>query len=207
VAAGVVFFIGGTFMKLFSNRIFIFIFAFIFGISAALGVSQLIQGKNEKAKSPSFSMNSDPSEFFDDFFNEDFFGRSRDPFEEMRRMQKQLLNQFDQPDQFQGSFDEWYKGRFGGGDFAEIKQREDDQFVYYDIDLNGKTPKELKVDVKDGQISINGKFESEVDGKDSSSHYFSSSFHRSFPAPSHVDTQNFKMNQEENKIVLKFSKR
>ena len=59
---------------------------------------------------------------FDRFFNDDFFGRSGDPFKEMQRMREGMLKQFNQ-EEGGGLFDSWYKRKFGGGNAADISQR------------------------------------------------------------------------------------
>jgi len=143
--------------------------------------------------------------FLDNFFNRDFFEKSRDPFEEMRRMRKEMNDLFKEEEDFGGSFNHWYQDKFGGGDLSDLKQREDDQFVYYDISIQGNKPKELKIDVKDEMISISGKFEEQTSTNESNS-FVSSNFQRTFPAPNGVNSKNYTIEQEENKIILKFPK-
>lgn len=67
-----------------------------------------------------------PKSFFDEFFNEDFFGRSRDPFEEMRRMQKRF-----------------------GGEVGELKQREEQgTSSYYSSSFQRSFPIPPRVDAE-----------------------------------------------------------
>ena len=117
-----------------------------------------------------------------------------------------MLKQFGEQDEFRGSFRNWFQKRFGDGDVGDIKQREDEEFVYYDIELRDETPKELKVEVHDGQMSISGQIET-MQNEQGSKNYMSRTFHRSFPVPGNVDGESFKMTQEGEKIVIKFQKR
>jgi HSP20 family molecular chaperone IbpA len=191
-----------------SNRAVIFVLSFIFGGLFFLGINHFYKQKvSSQRMSLPFAINQGKSDdFFNKFFNNDFFDRSRDPFEEMRRMQKQMLQGLNSPDELQGGFDSWFQNRFGGGNVNEIKQREDDKYVYYDIDLNNQSPKELQVEVKDGQVNISGKFETKSQNGNENS-VMSSSFHRSFPVPPNVEADKFLTEQENNKIVLKFPKK
>lgn len=118
-----------------------------------------------------------------------------DPFAQMQKMQEQMMNQFGQGNHFQ----------IQTNDLGEMKQREDADNIYLDIELNQLKPKTMNVEIVDGQIVIQGQLESKNE-EGSSSTYFSSSFHRSFPIPDGVDAQKFKMNQENDKIVIQFPK-
>lgn len=144
--------------------------------------------------------------FLNDFFNDDFFSRRTDPFEEMRRMRERMTKHFDQDDGGGGGlFDDWWKQRFGGGDSGEIKQREDKNYVYYDLYTKDLNPEKLKVKVEKGQITIDGQIEKKSEEGNNQS-FFSSSFHRSFPVPSEVDGNKVKIEQEKDRLVLKFPK-
>lgn len=117
-----------------------------------------------------------------------------DPFDDIKQMKTQMFNQFNRLDNFQDDI------------AGAMKEREDDKYIYYEIDTENQTPKELKVNVQGGQLSITGKIESKNESDDSSS-FYSSSFHRSFPVPENVDADKMRMEQENNKIVLKFPKK
>lgn len=119
--------------------------------------------------------------FFDDLFKQD-------PFEQFNRMQSQMFNQFEPAIAS-----------------TEMSQTEDDKYINLNIDLQGLKPKNLNIEVKNGQVSINGELE-QNNQSDHSSSYFSSSFHRSFPAPDGVDAANYSVEQKEGKIIVKFPK-
>lgn len=120
---------------------------------------------------------------FDQFYNDDFFNTSNDPFESMRKMREQMEKQFDSPQKGSGIFDSWFEKRFGGGNAEEITKREDSDFVYYDVKVNGLDQDKVKVSVSNGVISISGKTENKSDAE-GTSHFYSSTFQRSFPASS-----------------------
>ena len=149
--------------------------------------------------------NNKMTSLFDQFYNDDFFDRSLDPFEDMRKMRERILRDFDNPEESTGAFDSWFQKKFGGGSVGDIKKREDSSFVYYDISTKGLDPKKLKVKVENNQISISGETENKSEG-DHSETYSKSSFHRSFPAPGHVDAEKVHIEQLADKLVLKFPK-
>jgi len=171
------------------NRIVIVVVAFSFGGISVWGLTRYMDHQKSKNET-SFLRPSLPTEtqkFFKNFFNDDFFSESQDPFAEMRRIQRQMQEQFVQTPTH------------------EIKQREDDQFLYYEIDLHKQSPKEVKVDVKDGQVFISGQIESK-ENEDGSSRYYSSTFNRSFPVPEGTDGNNYTLEKEGQNIVIKFPK-
>lgn len=175
------------------------IFFFIIGvaITSAYWKQKPFRNMHTEAQfGPSFN-----SSFFDGLFNDDFFGKSKNPFAEMQRMQRQMLKEFNEPDVFQNSFNNWYKNKFGGGNIYELTQREDENFIYYEIQLEGLHPQKVDVDVKDGQVFISGSAEATT--KDS---LVESTFQRSFPVPPNVDANKLTMEQQESKMIIKFPK-
>lgn len=150
---------------------------FLLGGATVWGIDYYVAKKLEE-KRPSIAQNHRP---FEHFFKDDFFNPNKDPFQELRRLRQEM--------------NAW-------SDFA---QREDDKYVYYELDLKGQKPKKVEVEVKDGQVSITGQVEQKRED-DNNSSFFSSSFHRSFPAPGNVDGEKFQMEQEGNKIIIKFPK-
>ena len=186
-----------SFKSIVTHRIFIALVSFLVG-AVAFWAYQRAADKNRVSQDQSRLTSED--EFLNDFFNKDFFDRSRDPYEEMRRMRERMLDQFGDRDG--GAFDDWYKGRFGGGDVGEVTQREDKDFLYLEINLNGQTPKNFNVNVENGQVVISG----ETEDKKPDGSLISSRFERSFPVPSGVDAEKFKLEQESGKIIIKFPK-
>lgn len=83
----------------------------------------------------------------------------------------------------------------------QIKTREDEQFVYMELDLDSFDKKSLSAKVENGNVIIEGNQKSDENGSSMSSH-----FYQSFPAPAGTDTAKVDMNYENNKLILKFPK-
>lgn len=148
---------------------------------------------------------------FDSFFDDDFFRSSKSPFEEMEKMRDRMMKGFESylDDSKGGIFDSWFKKRFGGGKPGDIKQREDDDFIYYDIFIKDLSNQKLDIQVQDGQIKISGTIEKKSGNKDdkgSSSQFYSSTFHRSFPVPYGVDDSRVQIERDGEKIIIKLPK-
>jgi HSP20 family molecular chaperone IbpA len=158
---------------------------------------------------PAPSAEENSESFYDQLFNADFFNRSKDPFAEMDRMHKQLMKDFNSGGLSEDFFGSWYKKKFGGGEAAEIKQREDKDYVYYDISIAGIDPRNLHVNVDDRQVNISGTEEKKTENKtdnNSEESYFSTKFERSFPAPQGTDPSKVEIQHEKDKVILKFPK-
>ncbi len=189
-------------MKLLQSKIVFGMGGLILGAALMFGAQLLVKERYVLRSPIASAKQMEP--LFDQFFNDDFFGRSRDPFEEMRRMRAGMLKQFDS-NEGGGIFDSWFRKKFGGGNAADIKQREDAHFVYYDISVEGLKPEKVTVKVENGQVAISGQVERKSEQEGSNS-YFSSSFHRSFPAPLNVDANKAQIEQQKDRLVVKFPK-
>lgn len=188
-----------------SNRIILAVLFFAIGGATDLALNKYIYKKSKAAHDMSDVSEIEKSHsFFDNFYNDDFFGQSKNPFEEMRRMQSQMFKHFREESNFQDYFDNWYKNKFGG-EMAEIKQTEDENYIYYDLDLKDQAPKDIKVEVKDHQIYISAETEIRSEDKNSVTSS-SSSFRRSLPAPLGVDANKYQIEQQDKKIRIKFPK-
>lgn len=192
------------------NRVFLSLFFF----SAGLGVAFAYEKNFSQLKSPVASESArvaqspaqdDLEAVFDGLFNDDFFRQSGDPFTQMRRMREQMLKNFPQPNGAGSPFDSWFEKKFGGGSVAELNQREDDKFVYYDIAIQGLAENKVKVNVSDGQVEISGEVTKKSESGNQAS-VFTSTFHRSIPVPVGVDANKAELNQEKDRIVVKFPK-
>ncbi len=149
--------------------------------------------------------------FFDKNFDQDFFGESSSPFKQMEKMRENMQRLFE--DNFNDSFDNkyfdnWFDGRFGGS-VSDIGESEDDEYIYYRIELEGIDKNNFKIDVTDGQLNISGVIDKL--SEDSSNGSFSKSrlrksFNRSFPVPSGVDADKVEFETKENELIVKFPK-
>ena len=171
----------------FSKKIVIAILFFLIGLATGWSLHGP-QSHSQKTSSREFS---EPRSFsINSLFDDDFFSPNQDPFEEMRRLQKQMKNSLGDSQQL-----------------GQLSEHEDDESIIYELSLpQDQTPQKLQVDVKNGQVIISASIESKKD-QDGLQSSISSSFHRSFPAPTGVDAEHFKLEQSENKIILKFPKK
>jgi HSP20 family molecular chaperone IbpA len=125
---------------------------------------------------------------FNDAFEDD---DAMDPFVQMQRMQQEMM-----------------RGMAPGGGLGqragEVQEREDDQFVYYDIHVKGVDQNKLKVNIENGQISISGEIIFIPEGEQEGG--MVSKFHRTFPAPPQTDAEKVQVESSKDKITLKFPK-
>ena len=220
--------------KFLSSKIFLVIVFFIAGIAVTLAVqkaglkksaSMQIENTGKDFKDPYFSQFDDlmkkfsnPAQkghFFDNYFNDDFFNRSDDPFQKMDQFRQKMSEQFKDleksfhHDSFDNKFKRWFKNRFGGGNASDITTREDDRFVYYELNTGNLSPQNLKIDIKDNMVKITGKTirtkENKENGVKSSSQYYSS-FYRVLPVPGGTNADKAKVNVKNHKIIIKFPK-
>ncbi len=103
-----------------------------------------------------------------------------------------------------GLFDSW-SGMGEATGTGEMKKREDQQFVYYEVAVKGLKQEKINVEVQDHQLNVSGQIEEETQG-DHSKSYVSSSFHRSFPVPAHVDPSSVQTEYRGGKLIIKFRK-
>lgn len=151
---------------------------------------------------------------FDSLFDDEFFGSS-DPFADMKKMREQMDKRMEtfgiKPHSMMNPFDSWFSDKFGGGSVHDISKREDDGFVYYDIQIKDLNSTSINTQIENGYITISGTVEKksgsgeEYDGTSSQSVY-QSTFSRTFPLPENVDGNKMEMIPEKDKIVLKFPK-
>lgn len=150
---------------------------------------------------------------FDTLFADDFSAQ-REPFDEMKKMRKQMEEQMksfeDKSHVMSNPFDSWFSDKFGGGTIDDISKREDENFVYYDVKVDDVNSTSINTKVEKGYITIGGTTEkkSNADGKGSGSSQsvFKSSFNRTFPLPENVDEKKLQMLTDKNVITLKFPK-
>lgn len=181
----------------FTNRFFIFTMSTILGASSMWVYDHYINSTSGDAKKIESKTLSDKSEnIFDDFFAQKY-----DPFEDMRRMQKKIFEQFDRESAWNKVFSHNKNNFTNEIKSTQITRREDKDNIYFDVDLDGQKANEFNVNVKNGQINISGKVEQKQENAESRS-VFQSRFQQSFPAPPDVDADKFKVTEENQKIVI-----
>jgi len=139
--------------------------------------------------------------------DDDVFGQGRDPFQEMERLQRQMMKNFARVptdgDENNGFHLYFQNGGAGAAvSSGEMKMREDEKYVYYDIDMGGATPTNFNVKVEDSFVTVTGTVEKKTDTTS-----VSSSFERSFPAPANTDARKVEFDNQNGKIILKFPKK
>lgn len=164
-------------------------------------------------------------QLFNDFFDDQFFGSREkvyDPFEEMKRMREKFRRHFNNNfgnhpksqttpedlDDFDSIFDGWYGQHFGGS-LGDIKSREDNNFVYYDIEVEGLDKNTVDIKVENGAVKISGKTTVEnekVDKNGTQQEASLTQFSRSIPVPDNVDASKVDITSKDNIIILKFPK-
>lgn len=99
---------------------------------------------------------------FDSLFDDNFFNQN-DPFEEMKRMRKQMEKRMEEFGPSRRSmtnpFDPWFSDKFGGGTINDITKREDNDFVYYDIQVDDVNATSINTKIENGYITITGSLE------------------------------------------------
>lgn len=195
-------------VRFLQSRVLIGLICFVFGLAAMFATQKVTDKRTAQLQSPP-SLKADNSsgmeQLLDNFYDDRFFDHSNDPFDQMRKMREKMMKQFEQPQIGGDVFDSWYQKKFGGGNVGEVKRREDDKFVYYEISVKGLNKEKLNVKVSNGQINISGQTETKSE-TGSSSTLLSSSFHRSFPVPAEVDANKVQMENTDDRIVIKFPK-
>jgi HSP20 family molecular chaperone IbpA len=170
------------------NKLIYLVIFLLGGIVFATGTKLYLDSKNRPAEvvvqeSPKPKKKS----FFERFFDEDFF--NDEVFEKMA--------------------DQMAMGMVDVGQVGRLETSENDQYVIYEIFLDQVDKNSLKIDIKEGQITLSGqsRFEKENQGQFGTSKSVSiSSFTRSFPAPQGVKTEEVQIENKENSIILKFPK-
>ena len=136
-----------------------------------------------------------------------------DPFSDMDNVRKMFKRFFDDPSSeehklFDNLFNELYGKQFGGS-VGEIKKREDDKFVYYEVEIEGMDENAVNIKVEEGRIDITGKvrIEKKSESKNvKSSRKYISNFSRTIPVPDYVDPDRVQTESKETMIILKFPK-
>ena len=147
---------------------------------------------------------------FDDFFNDDFFKNHLDPFEEMNRMRKHMQDSLDSFNKgFENSFEGWFSNRFGGGSAQDFQTREDEDFIYYDIEVEGLNGQDVNVKIENKNVTVAGNIQKTEEKEDQGfkrKESYSSSFQRRFPVPGDVDSDNAQVDVKKERIIIKFPK-
>ena len=154
-------------------------------------------------------------EFMDDFFSRPFFDHSRDPFSEMERMRNRIdeeLRDLQRPQQgslFGNRFDRWFGDRFGNRSAGNITMREDDDYIYYELNLGDEVDGETDVTVEDGVITISGRTEARTEssrGGTSVESRSAATFLQKFPLPPGTDPASVHVEDADGTVTIRIGK-
>lgn len=145
--------------------------------------------------------------------SQDFFSKD-DPFAEMKQLRDQFQSRIDlssdKNKQSKNPFDSWFSEKFGGGSINDISQREDDHYIYYDINIGDVKSTSVKTKIQNGFLTVSGVQEKKNNLDDKGNQvesYFKTEFSRTIPLPKNLDYKKMEMTSEKNMIELKFPKK
>lgn len=157
----------------------------------------------------------DHQNLFDDFFDDDFFQRFNNPFQEMDSFRKKMKDYFGHltipsiQDDFQNHFESWFNSRFGENNTADIQIKEDDNHIYYTLQVDHLNDQNVKVDIKDKHVIISAQIEQEQrlekNGMNRQGRYTSRYF-RSFPAPDNITPDKTEVAVKGDQVSIRFEK-
>ncbi|MEX2488761.1 MAG: Hsp20 family protein [Pseudomonadales bacterium] len=143
-------------------------------------------------------------EIFDDMFDDDFFRRSRDPFQEMERLQDEISKRFDRNrSRFESMFDDWFSRQFGDFPPNSIALKEDDEHFYYELEIGENDVANIDVEIENKMIEINATTQSSSNSGERSY----AEINQRFPLPPGVDPASIEVTHENQKIVISLRKK
>ncbi len=141
---------------------------------------------------------------------EDSFFDNGDPFAAMEKMREKMLKGFGQFDDLSDNFFGAKNSGFSNRQSYSLNQKETNESLIYEINLkDGVDGKSVDIKVENGLVTISGQTKTENEAQDEvQSSFFSSSssFSQSFSLPEYVDTENVRIKNHKNKIILTFPK-
>ncbi len=127
----------------------------------------------------------------------------RDLFQEMDDMFRDDFFAQETPG-FSKPFDSLVMKNFGGG-LQDFQQKEDDKYVYYELQIEDLKSTSLETKVEKGYLTVKGTLEKK-ESEDGMEKTMQSHFERTFPIPENVDAQKMEVTSENHKVILKFPK-
>lgn len=136
-----------------------------------------------------------------DGFEDRFFDRS--PFANIDRLHQQLNHGFGGGTGLPGfpGFGEWFDWRKDTGSVASIQTEEDDEHLFYVLNVNGKDVANFEVKTADGYVSIDAELKANRPGSS-----FSQTIKQQFPIPASVNPDTLHVEQLDGEIRMRFDK-
>jgi HSP20 family molecular chaperone IbpA len=202
-------------MKLLQNKLVMIMCSFLLGGLSTYFITDYIRMKShlETKEVASTRNKTEPTQSLSFKGNKN----KNDPFAQMDKMHDQMRKRMGKA--FGGSllggsmFDNNFFNADDLGDMSSdglrIEEHEDDDFKYVEIIADGIDKDSININISNGMISVSGEIKKTEDNQGQSGRSMSSfvsKFSRSFNIPYGVSEENVKIETEENKIVIKFSK-
>ncbi|OGS14382.1 MAG: hypothetical protein A2234_10480 [Elusimicrobia bacterium RIFOXYA2_FULL_58_8] len=147
---------------------------------------------------------------FDDFFNDEFFGRRFNPFAEMERMHRQMAEMFRESEklQFDDSWGKWFSERIGMGEFKTAISRTDKNVVLA-MTIPGVDGKNADININNDRIKISFTIRNVQDKKDSVAmrSETSQSYVKIMPFPDDAVPGTAKTVMDKHTIIITFDKK
>jgi len=148
------------------------------------------------------------SDFFDNFFNDDFFSGKYNPFKEIEEIHKSILNSIKEERQkvFKDSWDNWFEERIGEKNI-KIKQIETDKEIIMEIETPDKN---ANIEIKDNYVKISyEKKQKVIDEKDGakSESFSTEKYLKILAIPENAVPDKHKVEIKDNKIIITFEKK
>lgn len=156
-------------------------------------------------------------EIFDSIFDDKFFSRDYNPFEEIDRFKNRIISILSNNrdlDIFNDSFSKWFSERIISTnnivDGFEIKTHENDKKYIVEIESKSDKNSNLSIDIKPEYIKISYE-KKEINEKENNKTKISSSSYISsvkyFSLPSYIKGKEYNIEREGNKIIISFEKK
>jgi HSP20 family molecular chaperone IbpA len=154
-----------------------------------------------------------PFQRFDDLFNDDFYGRRFDPFQEMEQLQRRMHAMLGESQQrlFNRSWNDWFDSRIGLTDIhTETKTTKDEVILSFRIP--GLNADSLSININDNRIRVSYDAKNIQDKKDEKGKaYFKSEsvqhFEKVMPIPADADPVKNRIVHEGDVVKVIFEKR
>lgn len=152
-----------------------------------------------------------PPALFDDFFNDEFFGRRFNPFAEMERMHQQMAEMFRESEklQFDNSWDKWFSERIGMDEFKTSISRTDKN-VILTMTIPGIDSKTADININNDRIKVSFSAKNVQDKKEGggSMHSESSqSYVKIMPIPDDAVAGTAKTVMDKNLVTITFDRK
>ena len=159
-------------------------------------------------------------QLLDNFFNDDFFNNTEEPFQAMEKIHREMLNRMGKnlKGTFDNSWDAWFKDRFsdtgllpGDALLNERTEETKNAYIYHFTtpNLNGR---KLNVQIDEQGITIQGDYirqAGKTNDKDKviARQELHSSIYERFPIPEGVDLDKAKIDNKDNEITVRLPKK